>query len=304
MRECDRIAEAYDGSNATYRLFRADGGCELLMNLGWFPFTGRLSLINMVLDMAKASFRLVTKSVALLDIRQGDAVLDVACGRGKSSYVIAQLHPGSTVTGVDLLPENIQVARTVYGHTPNLRYAVADAMDLGVAAGSFMRVHCLEAAFHFPDRARFLREAYRALCPGGRLVVVDFSWKTPAARRLHDQASLQLLRRIWRWEDFFTIDEYIAAARDAGFLVRHCRDWSRHVSRQATLRVRVASWMGRHAFGRRLMEVTHPLLRGTSDAEWREIRESARASRDIERYYAYTAFVFDKPAVSGTAVSS
>lgn len=304
MRESDRIAAAYDGSTATYRLFRADGGCELLMNLGWFPFSGPFGLLNMVLDMAKASFRLAKRSISLLDIRPGDAVLDVACGRGKSSYMIAQLHPGSCVTGVDLLPDNIQVARTVFGNTPYLTYAVADAMSLGVADGSFTKVHCLEAAFHFPDRERFLREVFLALRPGGRLVLVDFTWKTPEARRLRDRVSFQLLRSIWRWEDFFTVGEYVEAARAAGFRVRQHHDWSRHVSRQATLRLRVAASMGRFSIGRRLMELTHPLLRGMSEAEWREIRESARASGDIEPFYAYTAFIFDKPGGPLAAASA
>jgi len=208
MADLSRVATAYDGSNSTFRLFRASGGCELLMNLGWYPYPRPLSLLNLVVDLAKAEIRLVAKSAALLKVQEGDAVLDVACGRGKSSYMIAQLYPGCTVTGVDLLPENIQVARTLFGNSSRLSYVVGDAMDLGLADDSFDRVHCLEAAFHFPDRARFLREAYRVLRDGGSLVVVDFAWKTSAGHRFRDEEPAKLVRQVWQWDDFSSIEEY------------------------------------------------------------------------------------------------
>jgi MPBQ/MSBQ methyltransferase len=63
----------------------------------------------------------------LLNVQRGDSVLDVACGRGKTSYMIAQLYPGCTVTGLDLLPENIQVAKTLFGNVPGLSYIVGNA---------------------------------------------------------------------------------------------------------------------------------------------------------------------------------
>jgi tocopherol O-methyltransferase len=287
MTNPSRVATAYDGSNSTFRLFRAGGGCELLMNLGWFPYPGPLSFLNLVADMAQAEIRLVTKSAALLNVQAGDAVLDVACGRGKSSYMIAQLYPRCTVTGVDLLPENIQVARTLYGNSPRLSYVVGDAMDLGLADHSFDRVHCLEAAFHFPDRARFLREAYRLLRDGGSLVVVDFAWKTSEGHRIRDEDPAKRVRQVWQWDDFSSIEEYRQAALDAGFELWSCHDWTRHVSKPITLRFSVAAWLGQRKWGRRLLAWLYPLSWGTSDGDWREIEISAQASRRFSRHYVY-----------------
>jgi cyclopropane fatty-acyl-phospholipid synthase-like methyltransferase len=268
------------------------------MNLGWFPYFGPLSFLNLLLDLSKAEIRLVAKSTALLDVQAGDAVLDVACGRGKSSYMIAQLYPGCTVIGLDLLPENIQVARTLFGNLPGLSYVVGNAMDLDVADESVDRVHCLEAAFHFPDRARFLREAYRVLRDGGTLVVVDFAWKTSEGHRVRDEGPAKAVRQVWQWDDFSSIKEYRQAACDVGFEVQSCFDWTRHVSKPVTFRFSAAAWLGQRRWGQRLLTLFYPLLWGTSDGDWRELQASAEASRCLLPYYAYMAYVFRKPGNS------
>jgi MPBQ/MSBQ methyltransferase len=295
MTDASRVATAYNGSNSTFRLFRATGGCELLMNLGWYPFSGPFNYLNLAIDLPKAEIRLATESSALMNVQRGDAVLDVACGRGKSSYMIAQLYPGCTVRGVDLLPENIQVARTLFGNLPQLNYAVGDAMDLELPDRSFDRVHCLEAAFHFPDRARFIREAYRVLRPGGTLVVVDVSWKTSEGHHIRDEEPAKLVREVWQYDDHFSIEEYRQAALDAGFQVESCLDWTRHVSASIVFRFRFVAWLGQRGWGRRLLKRFHPLTWGISDADWRELKASAEASHYLRPYYAYMAYVFRKP---------
>ena len=146
------------------------------MNLGYFKFHGPLSFLNLVVNLEKTQLKLVQQTMRLLDVGEKHSVLDVACGRGKSSFIMSCLRPQATVIGLDLLEANINAARFLFGGSPGLSYQNGNAMELDFEDRRFDRIQCLEAAFHFPDRSRFLSEANRVLKPGGRLVVVDFAW--------------------------------------------------------------------------------------------------------------------------------
>jgi hypothetical protein len=103
------------------------------------------------------------------------------------------------------------------------------------------------------------------------------------------------VRQIWQFDDFFSIEQYRQAARDAGFEILACQDWSRHVSKPILFRFRVSAWLGQHEWGRRLLALMYPCSWGTSEHDWREVKVSAEASRHVSRRYAYMAFVFRKP---------
>ena len=84
---------------------------------------------------------------------------------------------------------------------------------------SFDAVVCVEAAFHFPSRARFFSEAFRLLHPGGVLTMSDIpTSRMPRGPREIVAALTQL--RVWGLglNAAATEDEIIALALDAGFV--------------------------------------------------------------------------------------
>ncbi len=291
------IPKAYDGSTSTFKVLRAFGWGPLV-NLGYYnlpvPFTAvemGLALVGLQLNnfVPEAQNRLVRETLKEVGIRDGDDVLDVGCGRGRSSFLAASMHPGADIIGIDLLRTNIATASTLYGGTRNLRYFVDDAMRLRFADGVFDKVFCLEAAFHFPSRARFLEESYRVLKPGGKLVVVDFMWKTPDSRVFSADPMTDLVKGIWRFKDFWTIKEYLETAKNVGFQVCRMRDWSSRVTTPAIFLLNVMAAIGNTGPGRYALERINPISRGLSRDVWRSFGESAAAHGFVEREARYIA---------------
>jgi MPBQ/MSBQ methyltransferase len=289
------VGASYDGSNAVFRLLRMETWGPALMNLGWYPFRGPFASLNVLVNLELAQRQLVMKSVGLLDIQPQHAVLDVACGRGKSSFIIHCLTPTANVVGMDLLTQNIYVAETLFDKLPTLQYTPGDACDMPFADESFDRLHCLEAAFHFPDRAQFLREAYRVLRPGSRMVVVDFAWRTEADRAHRHDPETMLVRDVWQWEDFYTIAEYEERAIEAGFSVVARHDWTTRVATPIQAVFRFLSNLGNHPWGRRFLEWRNPLYRSISHEDWRALDLAVRAHQHVRNLSRYMAYVLEKP---------
>lgn len=91
-------------------------------------------------------------------------ILDVGCGLGM--YVRKMRRFSDEVYGVDIDPEKVATASA---ELPNIQ--VAPAEKLPFPSGSFDVILSHEVIEHVDDDAQALREAYRCLAPGGRLVV-------------------------------------------------------------------------------------------------------------------------------------
>jgi ubiquinone/menaquinone biosynthesis C-methylase UbiE len=115
-------------------------------------------------------------------------VLEVAIGTGRN---LPFYPPEVTVTGVELSPAMLDIARTraaELGRVVELREA--DAEDLPFADGSFDTVVCTLSLCTIPDHARAIAEMARVLRPGGRLLLLDHIgsrwWPVWAVQRLID----------------------------------------------------------------------------------------------------------------------
>jgi SAM-dependent methyltransferase len=107
-----------------------------------------------------------------LDLKAGEAVLDVACGPGSVARVAAiEVGPGGRVTGVDLSSAMLTIAQAkpVAPDAAPIEYHEAPADRLPVADADFDVAICQQGLQFFPDRAAALAEMRRALRPGGRV---------------------------------------------------------------------------------------------------------------------------------------
>jgi ubiquinone/menaquinone biosynthesis C-methylase UbiE len=111
----------------------------------------------------------------LKDVRRG---LDVGCGPGQFTILIAERQPQAEVWGIDLAPTMIELARQHAAGSPaasRLHFQVADVAALPFPAAHFDAVLSSGSIKHWPDPAAGLREIHRVLVPGGRAFIGEMN---------------------------------------------------------------------------------------------------------------------------------
>ncbi len=96
-------------------------------------------------------------------------VLDAACGTGRHAAYLAEL--GHTVTGLDLSPDMLAVARP---RVPGARFVEAPLVPLPFEDGEFDAAVCALALSHVADPTEAIAELARVVRPGGALIISDF----------------------------------------------------------------------------------------------------------------------------------
>lgn len=114
-------------------------------------------------------------------------VADLGCGTGTLSVLLAE--EGYDVAGVDLSPEMI-VRATAKAAGHNATFAVGDAADPDLAAGSFDVVLSRHVLWALPDPAAGLARWVELLAPGGRLLLVEGRWFTGSGLAAGDTEAL------------------------------------------------------------------------------------------------------------------
>ncbi|MEV7965665.1 methyltransferase domain-containing protein [Sphaerisporangium sp. NPDC088356] len=103
-------------------------------------------------------------------------VLDVGCGTGSLSVLLATA--GHRVTGVDLAPQMIELARAKLAVSGLAgRFLVGDAAVPPTGGEQFDVLLCRHLVWTLPDPQAALREWVARLRPSGRLVLIEGHWR-------------------------------------------------------------------------------------------------------------------------------
>lgn len=158
--------------------------------------------------------RVYTELAILSGAQPGGCVLDVGCGDGYFTRVMAErVGPNGTAHGVDISPEAIKSAARL-SRQANCSFSVGTAESLDPPEGSFdvvvsaLMVHHLEEA----ARPRAIEEMSRVLRPGGHLLLAEFR---PPATPLGKLLAAPFASQAMRHNPVQLLEPMV---RDAGFV--------------------------------------------------------------------------------------
>ena len=142
---------------------------------------------------------------------QPQNILDRGCGVGMSTVALQEIYPDAKVTGVDLSPYFLAVAK--YRAQQELNFADinwvhAPAEATGFTAGSFDLVSACLLFHELPQTAAqaIIQEAQRLLSPGGYLTIMDMNPNSEVFQKMPPYV-LTLLKSTEPYLDqYFTVD--------------------------------------------------------------------------------------------------
>lgn len=119
------------------------------------------------------------QSFGLLELSEGDYVLDVGCGTGDDARELARLVKGVSVLGLDASETQISEAlRRMLGMPRPVDFRIGDAHRLDFEDETFDACRADKVFHHLDDPRKALTELIRVARPGGRIAVTDADYET------------------------------------------------------------------------------------------------------------------------------
>ncbi len=103
-----------------------------------------------------------------MQIQASDRLLDLGCGIGWATRLLAERVPDGSATGVDISNEMIERARSHPHNPPNVSFFNSPASMLPFKDNHFDKALSVESLYYYPDPLAALREVFRVLLGGGR----------------------------------------------------------------------------------------------------------------------------------------
>ena len=163
---------------------------------------------------APGSDAVTLRALSMTNVPHGARVLDIGCGTGPHTHLLAKALPDARVTGLDAHPPYLEALRTRVENTPEagrIDTVQGDMRALPFPDAHFDLLWC-EAAVYLMGFELALDAWRRVLRPGGWLAVSDLVW-------LQDERPQHVVDYWTEYPDMTTLPRRLAQIADAGY---HC----------------------------------------------------------------------------------
>ena len=128
-------------------------------------------------EMEKHHLDITEKTLRQMDLRPGERVLDLGCGVGWATRILARLvgegpQGHGQVVGLDISDEMIRRARNASREFENIMFLWGSAEQIPWEENFFDKVLSVESFYYYPDQQRALAELFRVMAPCGRLYIL------------------------------------------------------------------------------------------------------------------------------------
>jgi ubiquinone/menaquinone biosynthesis C-methylase UbiE len=150
------------------------------------------------------------QAIEKMSVPDDGRVLDVGCGSGWASRLLAEKASQGRVVGIDISDEMIRLAAETSNDVSNLTFRVASAEALPFADGEFTHAFSMESLYYYADMSRALAEIRRVLVPVGLFItVVDLYRENKASHQWVEQLQVPV--------HLLSTDQYRSLFQQAGF---------------------------------------------------------------------------------------
>ncbi|HUO59106.1 MAG TPA: methyltransferase domain-containing protein [Candidatus Acidoferrales bacterium] len=125
-------------------------------------------------EMESHHISIAEQTLARMDLRAGERVLDLGCGAGWATRMLAHAVEGGEgmAVGIDISDAMIARARAASRDLENVLFTVAAADEIPWRDDYFNKVLSIESFYYYPDQKAVLRELHRVMTPGASLYIL------------------------------------------------------------------------------------------------------------------------------------
>lgn len=226
----------------------------------WWGLKKYLSLHYGVWDDETRSFgeALINTNKHLLakaGIKSNETVLDAGCGVGGAAFYVHE-NSGASVMGISLSEKQLKFAKTAAakkGIENAVQFELMDFCNTSFEDASFDVIWACESICHAPDKGDFLKECFRLLKPGGRLVMFDFFLSRDD--QIDNSEWIRKWRETWAVPSYMSKDGFGRIIEKNGFCDWQATDYTTKV-RKSSKRMYFAALLG--ALPSEIYKLLHP----------------------------------------------